>query len=102
MKKFMKSIVPVSALLLMLTGCAEDEEDVDVDVNEEEPAVTDDEADVNIIDEDGANTETNTEPNTETDIDDTTIDSTGGQGGASDNTTVEGPTTDTDDGETNE
>lgn len=98
MKKFMKSIVPVSALLLMLTGCAEDEEDVDVDVNEEEPAVTDDEADVNIIDEDGVNTETNTESNTETESDDSTGDL---QGGTSDNPTVDGSSnTETDDGET--
>ncbi|RHW36750.1 hypothetical protein D1B33_10180 [Lysinibacillus yapensis] len=68
MKKLMKSVVPVSALLLMLAGCAEDEEDVNVDVQEEEPATTDGEDDVNIIEEDGegeSNTETNTETNTE-------------------------------------
>lgn len=90
MKKFMKSVVPVSALLLMLVGCAEDEEDVNVDVNEEEPALTDGEEDVNIIEEGDTNSESNT--NSEGS-------SEGESDGTSDSNTEETPDSNTESGE---
>ena len=101
MKKFMKSVVPVSALLFMLAGCAKDgEEDVDVDVNEEEPA-TDGEADVNIIEEEEGNTniEKDSEENTETNPESNTDSTENGSDGTSNSNLEESPESDMGNGE---
>ncbi|MDN4492961.1 hypothetical protein [Ureibacillus aquaedulcis] len=85
MKKLWKSVVPASALLLMLAGCAEDTEEVpatnvepdieDIETNDEtdenevpannEEIPTNEESDVNVLEEDDGYTAPNSEDSTD-------------------------------------